>query len=228
LITVHHLNNSRSQRIIWLLEELALPYEVKRYERDPKTMLAPPALKAVHPLGKAPVITDGSVTIAESGAIVTDLIEQAGGERLIPPPGTEERRRYTFWLHFAEGSAMPPLVMALLFGEIPKRMPALIRPIGRMINAGVQKGFLRPTLEAQMAFMQAELAKGGWFAGADFTAADVMMSFPVEATQASIGLASHPGLQDWLSRIHDRPAYQAALRTGGPYAYAAKGEQPEK
>ena len=225
MIVVHHLNNSRSQRVIWLLEELGAPYEVKRYERDARTMLAPSALRAVHPLGKSPVITDGARTVAETGAIVEYLVDTCGEGRLIPPAGTDERLRYTYWLHFAEGSAMPPLVMTLLFNEIPKRMPALIRPIGKMMGAGVRKGFLQPTLEAQLALMEAELARGapgaGWFAGDAFTAADVMMSFPVEAASSRVGLDGRPALKEWLARIHARPAYQAALRAGGPYAYAA-------
>jgi glutathione S-transferase len=220
MITVHHLNNSRSQRILWLLEELDLPYEVKRYERDAKTMLAPPELKAVHPLGKSPVITEDGRTIAETGAIVEYILAEHGQGRLIPPAGTEQRRRYTYWLHFAEGSAMPPLVMTLLFAEMPKRMPALIRPIGRMIGQGVRTSYLQPMLDAQLALMDAELGHGGWFAGDEFTAADVMMSFPVEAATSRGGLGAHDRLKEWLTRIHGRPAYQAALEKGGEYAYA--------
>jgi glutathione S-transferase len=220
MITVHHLNNSRSQRVLWLLEELDVPYEVKRYERDAKTMLAPPELRAVHPLGKSPVITDGSRTIAETGAIVEYILDTVGQGRLMPPAGSEERLRYTYWLHFAEGSAMPPLVMTLLFGEMPKRMPALIRPVGRMIGSAVQKSYLGPMIQAQLALMEAELGHGGWFAGDAFTAADVMMSFPVEAASSRIGLGAYPRLGAWLARIHGRPAYQAALAKGGPYAYA--------
>ncbi len=220
MLTVHHLNNSRSQRVIWLLEELGVPYEVKRYERDAKTLLAPPALRAVHPLGKSPVITDGPRTIAETGAIVEYLVGAFGQGRLIPSAGTEERLRYTYWLHFAEGSAMPPLVMTLLFNEMPKRTPALIRPIAKMIGSGVQKGYLRPMLDAHLALMEAELGRSGWFAGNEFTAADVMMSFPVEAAASRGGLGGNERLRQWLARIHARPAYQAALRAGGPYAYA--------
>ena len=220
MITVHHLNNSRSQRILWLLEELGVPYEVRRYERDAKTMLAPESLRAVHPLGKSPVITEGSRTVAETGAIVDYILGEYGQGRLIPPEGTEDRLRYTYWLHFAEGSAMPPLVMTLLFSEIPKRMPALVRPVGRMIAKNVQKSFLGPMIEAQLKLMETEVAKGGWFAGEAFTAADVMMSFPVEAASARIGLDAHPGLREWLTRIHARPAYRAALEKGGAYAYA--------
>ena len=221
MITVHHLNNSRSQRILWLLEELGVPYEVRRYERDAKTMLAPAKLRAIHPLGKSPVITEGSRTVAETGAIVEYILDEYGQGRLIPPSGTEERFRYTYWLHFAEGSAMPPLVMTLLFGEIPKRAPFFVRPVARMIGATVTSSFLKPNIEAQQALMDSELARGGWFAGDAFTAADVMMSFPVEAAQSRIGLGGHTRLSEWLTKIHARPAYQAALQKGGAYAFAA-------
>ncbi len=220
MITVHHLNNSRSQRILWLLEELGVPYEVKRYERDAKTMLAPPELHAVHPLGKSPVITDGDKTIAETGAIVEYLLDTYGEGRLAPAAGTPERLRYVYWLHFAEGSAMPPLVMTLVFGAIPARVPFFIRPVAKLISETVQKNFLRPNIEAQLTLMESELANGGWFAGAAFTAADVMMSFPVEAAATRGGLGEAPKLKAWLARIHARPAYQAALQRGGAYAYA--------
>ncbi len=220
MITVHHLNNSRSQRILWLLEELGVPYEVKRYERDAKTMLAPPELHAVHPLGKSPVITDGDKTIAETGAIVEYLLDTYGEGRLVPAAGTPEHLRYVYWLHFAEGSAMPPLVMTLVFSAIPARVPFFIRPVAKMISETVQKSFLRPNIEAQLKLMEAELAKGGWFAGESFTAADVMMSFPVEAAVTRGGLDVSPKLTEWVALIHARPAYQAALQRGGAYAYA--------
>ena len=224
MITVHHLNNSRSQRILWLLEELGVPYEVKRYERDPKTMLAPPELRAIHPLGKSPIITDGDKTIAETGAIIEYLTHTYGNGRLTPPENTpdstSENLRYTYWLHFAEGTAMPPLVMTLIFGEIPKRMPALLRPIGKMIATTVQKSFLNPNIEAQLNLMESELQKSPWFAGQTFTAADIILSFPLEAANARAGLGNHPKLKAWLTKIHARPAYQAALKRGGEYAYA--------
>ncbi len=220
MIVVHHLNNSRSQRVIWLLEELGVPYEVKRYERNAKTMLAPPELHAVHPLGKSPVITDGAHTIAETGAIVEYLIGTYGDGRLIPPAGTEERLRYTYWLHFAEGSAMPPLVMTLVFGALPARVPFFIRPVAKLISDNVQKSFLRPNIEAQLKLMEAELGKSTWFAGDELTGADVMMSFPVEAAGTRGGLGDSPKLKQWLATVHARPAYQAALKRGGQYAYA--------
>ncbi len=220
MLTVHHLNNSRSQRVLWLLEELGTPYEVKRYERDAKTMLAPAALKAVHPLGKSPVITDDTHTVAETGAIFEYILDRHG-EGKLRPSDAEDRLRHTFWMHFAEGSAMPPLVMTLVFAEMPKRMPALLRPVGRIIEGAVQRGYLGPTLAAQLDYMDAELARSGWFAGPDMTAADVMMSFPVETANARLGLSKHGRLQEWLTRIAARPAYQRALAAGGPYDYAA-------
>jgi glutathione S-transferase len=220
MLTVHHLENSRSQRILWLLEELGVPYEVKRYERDAKTMLAPESLKAVHPLGKSPVITDGTRTVAETGAIVEYILGAYGHGRLVPEAGTDERLRYTYWLHFAEGSAMPPLVMTLLFTEVPKRAPFLVRPVANAIAGAVKTGYLGPMIASQLAYMEKELARGGWFAGEAFTAADVMMSFPVEAAASRAGLGEHPLLTAWLARIHPRPAYKAALARGGPYAYS--------
>jgi glutathione S-transferase len=220
MLIVHHLENSRSQRVLWLLEELGVPYEVQRYERDPTTMLAPASLREVHPLGKSPVITDGPLVIAETGAIIEYILATYGDGRLLPPAGTEERRRFTYWLHFAEGSAMPPLVMTLLFTEVPKRTPFFVRPVARAIGNAVKASYLGPTINAQLDLMEGELAKGGWFAGAEITAADVMMSFPVEASAGRAGLGNRPLLIAWLAKIHARPAYQAALQRGGAYAYA--------
>jgi glutathione S-transferase len=219
MITVHHLENSRSQRVLWLLEELGLPYEVKRYERDKKTSLAPPELVQVHPLGKSPVITDGAITVAETGAIVEYLTDQAGGA-LRPEPGSADQRRYTYWLHFAEGSAMPPLVMALVFGKIKTApMPFFAKPIARAIADKVLGGFVRPNLERNLAFMESELSDRGWFAGRVFTAADVMMSFPVEAALSRGGSAEKaPRVAAFLERVRARPAWQRALERGGPYA----------
>jgi glutathione S-transferase len=217
MITIHHLAASRSQRILWLLEELGLPYEVKRYERDPKTMLAPPELRAIHPLGKSPVITDGDKTIAETGAIVEYLIETYGHGKLIPAPGTPEKRRYTYWLHYAEGSAMPPMVMKLIFSRIPKapELPFFIKPIARTLMKGVTESFLDPQIKNHVALWDAELQKSPYFAGDDLTGADILMSFPIEAAAARATLT--PRLKGYLTTIHTRPAYQAALKTGGPY-----------
>jgi len=219
MIVVHHLNNSRSQRLLWLLEELGLEYEIKRYQRDPQTMLAPASLREVHPLGKSPVMTDGDATLAESGAIMEYLIERYGGGRLIPPAGTTERLRYTYWMHFAEGSAMPPLVMKLIFDRLEKGpMPFFVRPVARGIAGRVKKGFIQPNINRQLDFMEGELSKSAWFAGGEFTAADIQMSFPLEAAAARGGLdASRPKLMEFLGRIHAREPYRAALERGGEF-----------
>jgi glutathione S-transferase len=220
MIVVHHLNNSRSQRVLWLLEELGLAYEVKRYQRDAKTMLAPPELRAVHPLGKSPVIQDGEVTLAESGAILEYLVGRHGNGRLIPATGTPERLRYTYWMHFAEGSAMPPLLMKLIFERIEKApMPFFVRPVARAIARRAKSSFIQPNIERQLDFMEGELAHSDWFAGAQFSAADVQMSFPLEAAQVRGGLdAKRPRLMGFLERIHARPAYRRAIEKGGAYA----------
>lgn len=222
MIIVHHLNNSRSQRVLWLLEELGLPYEIKKYQRDPDTMLAPASLREVHPLGKAPVVTDGDQTIAESGAIIEYVLERHGQGRLVPPAGTAEHMRYTYWLHFAEGSAMPPLLLKLIFDEIPKKpMPFFAKPIARGIAHKVLSTFVLPNLQRQLDFMENELGKSEWFAGPEFTVADIQMSFPLEAAAQRAGWDdSRPKLMAFLSRIHARPAYQRALERGGPYALA--------
>jgi glutathione S-transferase len=218
MITVHHLNNSRSQRVLWLLEELEVPYDVKRYERHPATMLAPASLKAVHPLGKSPVITEDGAAIAESGAIVEYLVERYG-QRLAPPPGTPERWRYTYWLHYAEGSAMPPLLMKLIFERLKSaRMPFFARPIARRLADRVLGQFVDPQIRLHLDFMESELGKSAWFAGDDFTAADIQMSFPLEAAAARGGLDERrPKLTAFLARAHARPAYQRALERGGRY-----------
>jgi glutathione S-transferase len=219
MIVVHHLNNSRSQRVLWLLEELELPYEIKRYKRDPQTMLAPTSLREVHPLGKSPVITDGKLTLAESGAIIEYLIERYGNGRLVPAIGTLEHLRYTYWLHYAEGSAMPPLLLKLIFDQIEKNpMPFFVRPIAGAIVSRVKSSFIEPQIGQHLDYMEAELGKSTWFTGNEFTAADIQMSFPLEAAVARGGLnASRPKLMAFLNRIHTRPAYQQALKRGGAY-----------
>jgi glutathione S-transferase len=221
MIVVHHLNNSRSQRVLWLLEELGVAYEVKRYERDAKTMLAPPALLAVHPLGKSPVIVDGAVTVAESGAIVEYLIDHYGAGRLIPPAGTPQHLRYTYWLHYAEGSAMPPLLLKLVFDRVANSpAPWPISAVARRIAKTVQTAFIGPQLTRHLDYMESELAAHTWFAGEEFTAADVQMSFPLEAAASRAGLnASRPHLMSFLERIHARDAYKRALERGGPYSF---------
>ena len=216
MITVHHLNNSRSQRVLWLLEELGVPYEIKHYQRNARTMLAPPELRAVHPLGKSPVITDGDTVIAESGAIMEYLTERFG--QLAPPAGSAERRRYTYWLHYAEGTLMTLMIVALLLSRI-ERAPWLVRPIAKGISAQVKRAYLTPNLRANLDFMEAELGKSEWFAGAELSAADIQMSFPVQAAAARGGLdARYPKLKAYLQRIEARPAYQRALQKGGPFA----------
>jgi len=222
MITVHHLNNSRSQRVLWLLEELGLPYEIRKYQRDAQTMLAPPELRAVHPLGKSPVITDGEATVAESGAIIEYLLDRYGEGRLRPAAGTPERMRFTYWLHFAEGSAMGPLLMKLVFNRIlTAPMPFFAKPIAKGIARKVLGGFVDPNIKAQLDYMEAELGRSEWFAGAEFGAADIQMSFPLEAAAQRAGLdASRPKLAAFLKRIHARPAYQRALERGGRYDFA--------
>jgi glutathione S-transferase len=219
MITVHHLNNSRSQRVLWLLEELGLPYEVKRYERDAQTMLAPPALRAVHPLGKSPVITDGDHTVAESGAIVEYLVARHGKGRLAPPEGTPERERYRYWLHYAEGSLMPPLLLKLVFDRVESApMPFFVRPIARGIAGRAKSSFIGPQIALHLDYVEGELGRSPWFAGDEFTAADIQMSFPLEAAAARGGLdARRQRTTAFLERIHARPAYQRALERGGPY-----------
>ncbi len=210
-IIVHHLENSRSQRILWMLEELGLPYEVKRYERNKKTMLAPPELKRVHPLGKSPVIEDtdagGGVVVAETGAIIEYLVEKADG-RLGPLAHRDSVLRYRMFLHYAEGSLMPPLLVMLVLNRIPIFGKTAIKR-------------MQPMVDVHLDYVEAELASRPWFAGDEMTGADIMMSFPLEAARGRAGLgASRPHTMAWLAKIHARPAYQAALERGGPYAYA--------
>jgi glutathione S-transferase len=221
MLTVHHLNNSRSQRVLWLLEELELPYEIVHYQRDPQTSLAPASLRAVHPLGKSPVVTtqDG-LTLAESGAIIETLIERHGNGRLAPAAGSPEALRYRYWLHFAEGTAMSPLLLKLVFDRIEtSKMPFFAKPIAKAIAAKAKSAFINPNIANHLSYMEAELGKSEWFAGDAFTGADIQMSFVVEASQARGGLdAKRPKLMSYLERIHARPAYKRALERGGPYA----------
>jgi glutathione S-transferase len=220
MITVHHLNNSRSQRVLWMLEELEVPYELVRYERDPKMLLAPPALALVHPLGKSPVITDGDATLAESGAILEYLVETHGKGALAPAPGTPAYRHYRYFMHYAEGSLMPLLVMKLVFNKIRTDAPLLVRPVARAIAGQVSKQFLDPNLAAHVAFLADHLAKHAWFAGDAFSAADVLMSFPVEGAIARAGGSIPPRLTEWLAKIQARPAYRKAIEKGGEYQVA--------
>ena len=219
MITLHHLNNSRSQRIVWLLEELGLTYDIQRYERDSKTMLAPASLRAVHPLGKSPVVTDGDLTLAESGAIIEYLIERYGAGRLAPAPGTPARLRYTYWLHYAEGSVMSPLLLKLVFDKMASApMPFFVRPVAKALARKVKSDFIHPQIALHLDYMEAELGKNTWFVNEEFSGADIQLSFPLEAAAARGGLnGSRPRLMEFLRRIHARPAYQRALERGGEY-----------
>lgn len=215
MITIHHLNHSRSQRILWLLEELELPYEIKHYERDPKTMLAPASLKKIHPLGKSPALTDGEITVVESGAIVEYLIDTYGAGRL-KPTAPELLRRYRYWLHYAEGSAMMPLILTLVFNKIQSTpVPFFMRPLIAGICQTVRASFINPQLKLHFDYVNGELAKSPWLAG-DLSGADVMMSFPIEAAVAR-GKQDWPELKAFVERIKARPAYQRALARGGDY-----------
>jgi glutathione S-transferase len=217
VITVHHLDHSRSHRVLWLLEELDLPYEIKTYQRDRATMLAPPQLRAVHPLGKSPVITDDGLTLAESGAILEYLIDRYGAGRLKPEARSPDYLRYNYWLHYAEGSAMPPLLLKLVFDRLPRSAPAPVRPFIRMIANQANSRFIGPQLALHLDYLEGELKKSEWFAGGLFSGADIQMSFPLEAAEARAGLdAKRPKLMNFLARIRARPAYQRARERGGP------------
>ncbi len=207
MIVVHHLNNSRSQRILWALEELELPYEIKRYQRDAQTNLAPPELKQVHPLGKSPVITDGNRTLIESGAIIDYLIRRYGKGRLQPAPESPEYDQYQQWLHYAEGSAMLPLMLNLY--------------VGRLGDAGAP---LRPRIDGEIAnhlgYINSSLAGRQFLVGNALTGADIQMSFVGEVAGAFGVRPAYPNLDAWTKRLHERPAYKKALEKGGAYAYA--------
>jgi glutathione S-transferase len=222
MLVVHHLNNSRSQRVLWLLEELGVPYKIQHHQRDAKTMLAPKELLAVHPLGKSPVVVDGDTTVAETGAIVEYILDQYGQGKLRPAAGTPEHLRYRYWLHFAEGSAMPPLLFKLVFDEVQKApMPFFIKPIAKAISQKVMGVMVWPNLKRQFDFIEAELGRSTWLAGDALTGADIMMSFPLEAAKQRAGLdASHPKMLEFIQRVHARPAYKRALKKGGPYDFA--------
>lgn len=221
MIIVHYLEKSRAHRVLWLLEELGLDYEVRTYRRT-KEFRAPESLKAVHPLGKSPIIEDDGRIMAESGAITEYLVERYGGESLRPAAGTEERLRYTYWMHYAEGSAMPLLVMKLIFSRLPARMPFFLRPVASMISAGVNGKLIDPQLADHLALWKAELARDGFFAGKAFSAADIAMSFPVEAGLTHIAQGQDVSvLRVWMDAIRARPAYRRAIERGGDsYGYS--------
>ncbi len=222
MITVHHLNNSRSQRVLWMLEELGLDYEIKRYERDQETMLAPESLKKVHPLGKSPVITDGERVVAESGAIIEYLAHTYGKDTMLPEGGSQAWLDYTYWLHYAEGSLMPPLVMRLVFEKVKTRpMPFFIRPVAKGISDKTNEIFIGPMIRTHLDFVESQLANKTWFLGDQLTGADIQMSFPLEASVArGIVGRNRPNIKKWVERVHARPAYQRALEKGGEYDFA--------
>ena len=221
MLVVHHLNNSRSQRILWLLEELGVPYDIKRYQRNAKTLLAPPELKAVHPLGKSPLVEEDGQVLAESGAIVEHLADRYADGRLARPHASPARVQYIYWLHYAEGSAMPPLLLKLLFDKIlAAPMPFFAKPIVRRVHQGAMSAFIGPQLKLHLDYLEGELARREWFVEGEFCAADIQMSFPLEAAVARGGLdESRPRLMAWLRRVHERPAYLRALERGGPYGF---------
>jgi glutathione S-transferase len=217
MIIVHHLENSRSQRILWLLEELSLPYEIKTYKRDKETLLAPPELKAVHPLGKSPVITDNGKVIAES-AVIIDYLVNKYGKGTLKPSGEDDLLKYQYWLHYAEGSLMTPLLMTLVFQKVQDSpMPFFAKPIAKKIADSVRKAWINPQLKLHLEFMESEISKTGWFAGNSFSAADIMMSYPLEALQERGGL-KQPHLSAFLKKVTERPAYKKAIERGGPFS----------
>ncbi|WP_084420208.1 glutathione S-transferase [Henriciella litoralis] len=220
MIKVHHLEHSRSQRILWLLEELGIEYEIVHYKRDPKTMLAPDSLRAIHPLGKSPVLEENGVIVAETGAIIDYIIETHGGGRLKPAAGTPEARAWTYWMHYAEGSAMTPLLMKLVFQRLPENAGMLMRPLVKAVASKAQAAFVDPRLKEHIEYWDSSLAQTGWFAGDTFSAADIIMSFPLEAAVSRGGAGAYKTITEFLARIHARPAYKTALSKGGPYAYA--------
>ena len=218
MLAVHHLENSRSQRVLWLLEELGVPYELVKYQRDPATQLAPAELAKIHPLGKSPVVTDGDTTIAESAAILEYLVETYGHGRLVPPAGSAAHRRYRYFMHYAEGSLMPLLLMKLIAGRIRgAKVPFFIRPVTRKIAGQLGEAYVDPNLARHVAFLDGELATSPWFGGDELSAADVQMSFPMEALAAR-----HPGvpprITEWVAKVRARPAFQRAIDKGGAYS----------
>lgn len=217
MLTVHHLNNSRSQRILWLLEELEVDYQLEKHLRDPKTLLAPKKLRDIHPLGKSPVITDGDLVVAESGAIIEYILDVYGSGRLRPPTTDPDYLRYRYWLHYAEGSAMTPFLLKLIFAELPKQAPFVAKPILRGIEAAVGKAFVKPNIRTHMKFWEAELEKSTYFVSDDFSAADIQMSFPLEASMSRGSGSKYKNISAFVERIHARPAYKRALEKGGPY-----------
>lgn len=218
MLTVHHLNKSRSQRILWALEELGVPYNIVRYERQ-KNMLAPDALKKIHPLGKSPVVEDNGFILAESGAILEYLQETYDTEQRFKPHDAQQKIDYRFWLHYAEGSLMPLLLMKLVVGQLGKPpVPFGVRSIGKLIGKGIENAFLNKQLETHARFIEGELAHRPWFAGDELSMADVQMSFPVFALLSRGGIENLPNLQAWKKRVEMRPTWKRAIEQGGPFS----------
>jgi glutathione S-transferase len=221
MLTVHHLENSRSQRILWLLEELEVDYEIQRYERDKTTGLAPPELFAVHPLGKSPVISDDGVTVAESGLIVEYLIEKYGNGRLMPEIATPEHLQFRYWIHYAEGTFMPLMIISLILTRIETApMPFFLKPVAKKIAEKTRAAYSGPNTKLNLDYLETTLQNSAWFCGAEMSGADIMLSFPIEAAATRVNLSKdYPALEEFRQRIRKRPAYERALEKGGPYIY---------
>ncbi len=215
MLTLHHLEKSRSHRVLWLLEKLRVPYELEVYRRDPNTLLAPKKLQQLHPLGKSPILTDDEITVAESGAILEYVLDRHGRGQLRPEDETRHRQ-YRYWLHYAEGSLMPLLVMRLVFERVPKGpMPFFVRPVARLITSKVNEKFLGPQIARHLDYIESHLGQHEWFAG-EFSAADIQMSYPLEAASSRVDLAGYPAIRSFLERCRADEAYQTALERGGP------------
>jgi len=219
MITLHYLENSRAQRILWLLEELGVEYEIKHYRRNSETMLAPPELKAVHPLGKSPIITDGNIRIAESAAIVEYLIDHYANGKLRPKLSSPDYLNYREKLHYAEGSIMPFLLLTLIFNKVKNsKMPFFAKPIAKKIANKIMQSFVSPNVKNHLSYLENELSATGWFAGEEMTGADIMMSFPLEGASARVDMKNkYPNIRAFLDKIHALPNYQKALEKGLPY-----------
>jgi len=220
MLIVHHLENSRSHRILWLLEELGVDYEIKRYERDKTTNLAPPELREVHPLGKSPVITDDDVTVAESGLIVEYLIEKYGNGRLMPVVGTPEHLQFRYWMHYAEGTFMPLMIISLILNRIETApVPFFLKPVTKQIASKAMAAYAGPNIKLNLAYLEEALQNSTWFCGDEMTGADILLSFPIEAAATRTDLSEYPALNEFRQRIRALPAYQRAIEKGGPYIY---------
>jgi glutathione S-transferase len=219
MIVLHHLNNSRSQRILWLLEELEVPYEIKVYERV--NGLAPESLKQVHPLGKSPIVTDGDLTIVESAVIIEYLVSKYGEGKFIPQRDDEKKKlSYMYWMHYAEGSLMLPLVLKLVAVTTYQKSPFYFKPFAGAVMGKIEESFIDPNIKTHLDYVEVELGKSTWFAGDEFTAADIQMCFPLEAARTRTDMTERPNILAFVERCHQRPAYQRAIEKGPKYAYA--------